>query len=83
MVGGVLSQVMEIVEGKLMTQLKINSRLCWCAVCPKPIRRIILETHRLTHSGVMRTVARIKLQWFWPGMMSEVRKTIQTVKFGR
>jgi len=41
-VGGDLSQVMEIVEGKLMGQLKINSRLHWCAVCPKPIRRIII-----------------------------------------
>jgi len=40
-VGGVLSQVMEIVEGKLMGQLKINS-LHWCAVCPKPVRRIII-----------------------------------------
>jgi len=29
-------------------------------------------------SGVMRTAARIKLQWFWPGMMSEVWKTIKT-----
>jgi len=36
-----LKQAMKIVEEKLIIQLKTNSRLRWCAVCPKSIRAII------------------------------------------
>ena len=46
-----------------------NEKVHWCVVCPTFIRKtVIWETHGLAHSGMNRTVARLQLAWYWPGM---------------
>jgi len=34
------------------------------------------EVHKQVHSGVMRTLARLRLMWYWPGMTSDVRHLV-------
>jgi transposase InsO family protein len=51
----------------------------WCALCPPAARQtVIWSTHVLAHSGSSRTTARIRLQWYWPGMTHDIRRAIQT-----
>lgn len=74
-----LLPALKIIKGKLVIQMKTNGRMRNCIICPATARKtVIWETHRLTHSGIMRTARRVRMQWFWPGMMSEIRKLIRT-----
>ena len=38
---------------------------------------VIQEAHALAHAGINRTLARIQLRWYWPGMTASVRAHIQ------
>ena len=65
-------QVLEI-------RLNVQNQTRWCAVCPSSYRKGSLwDTHRLAHSGINRTLARLQLSWYWPGMTAEVRRAIKT-----
>ena len=47
--------------------------------CPPTLRRpITLETHTAAHLGEYKTVKTLQLNWFWPGMQSEVRRIVRT-----
>ena len=74
-----LLPALKILKENLVLQMKTNGRIRNCIVCPTTARKaVIWETHRLTHSGIMRTARRVCMQWFWPGMMSEIRKLVRT-----
>lgn len=37
-----------------------------------------LGNHRLVHSGIGKTLARVQLNWYWPGMTGEVRRVVRS-----
>ena len=57
----------------LEVRLTYNGRDKWIVCCPQSIREtVIWQTPSLIHSGVRKTVARLRLSWIWPGLTSEV-----------
>ena len=51
----------------------------WCAICPVPQRAtVVWQTHGLTHAGMAKTVKRLQLTWYWPGMVAETRRLLKT-----
>ena len=51
----------------------------WCAVCPPGLRRtMVWQTHDMAHSGAGRTLSRVQLVWYWPGMTTEIRQVVRS-----
>jgi hypothetical protein len=77
-----LSEVMPFMRmqgGTLQVELRVGNRKRWCCVCPTPLRQsVIRETHRLHHSGINKTLQRVRMTWYWPGMVAEVRRTVRS-----
>ncbi|XP_067945465.1 uncharacterized protein [Watersipora subatra] len=44
---------------------------------------MIWQTHSLTHFGVGRTISCLQLTWYWPGLMSTVRRLIKSCEVGQ
>lgn len=71
--------LMKIEGGVLKVRTLINNRPVWCVVCPEGMRRaVVWECHRAAHLGVMKTIRRLRLQWYWPGLTAWVRRLIKT-----
>jgi len=49
-------------------------------LCAPPAmrREVAGEMHRLVHSGSHRTLKRLQLEWYWPGMARDVRLLVAT-----
>ena len=63
--------------GVLEVELVFHGRRQWNTVCPPIWRKgVIQEAHALAHAGINRTLARIQLSWYWPGMTSDVRSHV-------
>ena len=63
----------------LQLQSHEGARDKWLTVCPEALRvPLIWETHKLGHTGISRTIQRIKLHWYWPGMTGSIRRTVRT-----
>lgn len=70
---------MVIREGILKVQIARSKGMREVAICPAPMRqREIWETHRLAHAGIGKTLSRVRLTWFWPGMTRDIRKRVKT-----
>lgn len=66
-------------DGVLVVRLVHNTRSVERPVCPLQIRESVLwEIHKQDHAGIMRTIKRAKLKWFWPGITSQTRRLIRT-----
>ena len=66
-------------DGILEIRVAPQDKPRWCVVCPPATRRtVIWKTHCLSHSGVNRTINRLQLTWYWPGMTAEVRRTVKS-----
>ena len=64
-------------DGVLCVQLQENGRPREVVLCPTAIRReIVWDAHNQVHSGFMRTLQRIRLSWYWPGMTRDVRSLL-------
>ena len=51
----------------------------WCIVCPTALRVTnIWQAHNMAHSGISRTLSRLQLAWYWPGMTAEVRRVVRS-----
>ena len=47
-------------------------------VCPRGKRKhLVLATHQEAHLGATKTLAAIKLSWYWPGMTGLVRRLVR------
>ena len=65
-------------QGVLQVCLAFNGNSRWCTVCPPAWRDgVVQEAHLLAHAGVQKTLKRIQLNWYWPGMTAEVRRHVQ------
>lgn len=50
----------------------------WVCICPSAYRSVVIwQTHNMAHSGRAHTLSRVRLSWYWPGMMSQVRQAVQ------
>lgn len=64
-------------DGVLIVKLNHQGRIRQCVICPPPIRNsVIWTTHIQTHSGIERTLSRIRINWYWYGMTSQVRRAV-------
>ena len=69
---------MEIQDGILKVRMQVNNRNTWTIACPKQLGPVIIQQyHGQHHSGVNKTYRRIKLKWFWPGMISQIRTSVR------
>ena len=66
-------------DGVLEVRVVMQDRPHWAVICP-PSRRhtITWDTHGMTHAGIGRTLARIRLHWYWPGMTSDIRRVVNS-----
>ena len=66
-------------DGVLEARLAPHNKPRWCAICPPSFRgSAIWQTHALSHSGVAKTISRLQLTWYWPGMTAMVRKVVRS-----
>ena len=66
-------------EVVLEIRLNIQEKARWCSLCPRTSRKsVIWATHQQAHSGMSRTLSRLRLTWYWPGMAADVRKLVRT-----
>ena len=64
-------------DGVLLLSLESNQGVKQCKVCPTELRRKQVEaTHRLAHLGFNKTLERLRLEWYWPGMSGDVRRHV-------
>lgn len=65
-------------DGVLMARLPIKNRRRDLQICPRELRDGIIKTkHEMAHLGMQKTLARIQLDWWWPGMVAEVRRYVR------
>ena len=65
-------------DGVLVTRILVGQRPREVVVCPKGMRKEMMwSTHTLSHAGIMRTLRRLRLTWYWPGMTSDVRRLVK------
>ena len=66
-------------KGLLEIRVSPQSKARWCVICPPALRTTtIWQAHSMAHSGMSRTLSRIQLAWYWPGMTAEVRRVVQS-----
>ena len=66
-------------DGVLVVRVLIATRPREVIICPKPMRKEIMwETHNLAHAGIMRSLRRLRLIWYWPGITSDVRRLVNS-----
>ena len=52
-------------DGTLEIRVSPQQKPRWCAICPPALRSATLwNTHRMTHSGMSRTLGRVRLTWY-------------------
>ena len=52
-----------------------------CLTCPPSYRQdTIWKTHTLAHCGIQKTIDRIRLNWYWPGITAEIRLKFSAAK---
>lgn len=56
-----------------------NQRVNWVIVCPRNLTPLVIgKIHLQHHAGSNRTYQKIKKQWYWPGMFSQILIAIKT-----
>lgn len=61
-------------DGLMEIRMACHNRVRWCTVCPPTSgQTVIWQTHTLE---LGRTLSRIQLTWYWPGVTAEVRRVI-------
>ena len=64
-------------DGVLIARIPVKNRRRDVAICPREMRQqIIDETHRIAHLGINKTMDRIKLDWYWPGLSADTRRYV-------
>jgi transposase InsO family protein len=66
-------------DGVLVARLPIKNRRRDLQLCPQVLRaEIVKAKHELAHLGMQKTLSRIQLDWWWPGMVAEVRRYVKS-----
>ena len=73
-----LIPVMKIEDEILKVRVNVNNRHVWSIVCPTELRPLVIQQHHSQHhAGVNSTYKKIRLSWYWPGMVSQIRRTVK------
>ena len=66
-------------KGLMEIRVCPQNKARWSVVCPAAIRvPTIWQAHSMAHSGMSRTLSRIQLAWYWPGMTADVRRVVRS-----
>ena len=66
-------------DGILRVRLhnKVSNRYNWVIACPRELRQtVIKQCHEQHHGGMTKTEARVRLDWYWPGISTDIRSVI-------
>ena len=64
-------------DGTLTATFPVSGRRRCVTICPGELRsQVIAEKHRVAHLGIGKTTARVKLDWYWPGLNTDVRRHV-------
>lgn len=70
---------MRLQQQALQAEVIVGRRKRWCTICPVTFRQpVIWEIHQSHHSGINKTLRRIRMTWYWPGMVADVRRMVRT-----
>ena len=70
---------LHIQEDLLQIYAKEGTRGRWLKLCPLPRRApIIWEIHGQHHARVSKTISRLQLEWYWPGIHVDANRLLQT-----
>ena len=76
--GGMFS-CLRMKDNTLQAEIPTGNRTRWCTVCPKLLREaVIWEAHRQHHAGINKTVKRLRLSWYWPGLVADTRRLVRS-----
>jgi len=65
--------ILDLTEGLKISGPGGNRR----SVCPQSIgHEVIMNLHNEAHLAANKVLAALRLQWYWPGMTSEVRRLV-------
>ena len=66
-------------DGVLMVRVLLPNRAIECAICPDQHRtEVIWTTHKQVHQGISKTLKKLQLDWYWPGMTADIRRQLKT-----
>lgn len=66
-------------DGVLVVSVLVGKRRRQVIICPRSMRKdVIWDTHILSHSGITKSCKRLRLTWYWPGMIADIRRLIKT-----
>lgn len=72
-----LQHAMKMQNGLLRVRLAIQNQARWLTLCLSALGALIIwETHRQVHAGMMKTLSRVKIIWYWPDMARDVRQLV-------
>ena len=64
-------------NGQLVVALPAPKRRQDVLICPRKYQKEIIERkHATSHYGIHKTIARIRLHYYWPGMTADVRRYV-------
>ena len=64
-------------DGVMVARIPVKGRRRELVICPGSMRSdLVLTTHHQAHLGQNKTVSRIMLQWYWPGLTASVRRLV-------
>lgn len=64
-------------EGLLKVMVPAQGCTRKVIVCQRNLRQnVSWDTHRQIHTGLMRTLSRVRPEWYWPGMTGEIRRSV-------
>ena len=66
-------------DGVLVVRILIGNRPREVILCPASLRdEVMWATHTFSHAGIGRSLRRIRLTWYWPGMASQIRRIVKS-----
>lgn len=66
-------------DGTMVTRIPIRGRRRQLIICPAELRKeLVAEKHAQAHLGVNKTIARITLDWHWPGLTKDIRHHVNS-----
>ena len=64
-------------DGTLVVRLPVRGRRRQLVVCPQTLKQeIVTERHGQAHLGFSKTLARVMVNFYWPGMTGDIRRHV-------
>jgi transposase InsO family protein len=64
-------------DGTLAVHLPVGGRRKQLTICPAELRKeLVAEKHTQAHLGYNKTLSRLMMNWYWPGIAADVRRHV-------